>query len=458
MSLDMKMTILIVDDSGTMRLMFQQYLKHAGFETFVLAKNGEDAIEKLKANKIDLIISDWNMPKMDGMELLQWLRKDPAYNELPFIMATAQGDKSQQERVRQEGGNGHIAKPFDTEQIKDKILEVFGLKEKAGTAKRERQFVDGKVLLKAAHIQITDHLVLGVLRHQIESGEVTPKHFALETKRMPGWNPLQELLENGEVDCAFVLAPIAMDLYAFDTPIKLVLLAHKNGSSFIRSKKYDPVIYPDLKSFYKYKVVDIPHKMSIHNMLAHQFLTGLGLRPGVPGKKAIDVRFEVVPPIKMPGIMKENDEVGGFMVAEPIASKAVALGIGELEFMSTEMWDNHPCCVAAMRDEFIEEFPEAVYEFTDLLVKAGKFVEQNLEASAEIAVKFLDPDGNIGLKTEILKRVLSEPRGIKTGDLYPVLEDLDRIQRYMHDVMEIGKLIDVSSFVDLKFADAACKP
>ncbi len=457
MSLDMKMTILVVDDSGTMRLMFKQYLKKAGFDNVVLANDGRDAIEKLKVNSIDLIISDWNMPNMDGLELLQWVRKNEPFTKIPFMMATAQGDKAQQARVAAEGGNNHIAKPFDAEQIKAKIVEMFDPKSQGEKAAREREFVDGKVLIKAAHIQITDHLILGILRHQIETGEVTPKHFALETQKLPGWNPLQELLENGDVDCAFVLAPIAMDLFAFDTPIKLVLFAHKNGSSFIRNKKYDPVIYHSMKDYYKYKVVDIPHKMSIHNMLSHQFLKGLGLRPGVPGKKAIDVRFEVVPPIKMPGIMKENEDVGGFMVAEPIASKAVALGIGELQFMSAELWDNHPCCVVSMRDEFIEEFPDAVYEFTDLLVKAGKFVESNLDRAAEIAVKFLDPEGTIGLVPQILKNVLSAPKGITTTDLYPVKSDLDRIQTYMHDEMGIGKLIDMDAFVDLRFADAACK-
>ena len=457
MSLNMKMNILVVDDSGTMRMMFKQYLTKAGFENFVMAVDGLDAIQKLKENQIDLIISDWNMPNMDGLEFLKHIRQDEQLQNIPFLMATAQGDKSQQELVRQEKGNGHIAKPFDSEQIKAKIEEVFGIKKEGAEEKAERQFVNGKVVMRVGHIQITDHLALGVLRSLIESGEVTPKYFQLETLRMPGWNPIQDQLEKGVIDGAFVLAPIAMDLFAFNVPIKLVMLAHKNGSGFVRSMNYDTTIYESLKSFYKYKVVDIPHKMSVHNMLAYKFLKDLGLRPGVPGKKAIDVRFEVVPPVKMPGIMKENEDVAGFMVAEPICTNAIAKGIGQMEFTSSSLWENHPCCVAAFRQEFINEYTDAVHEFSELIVKAGKLIGENKEKAAEIAVNFLDPEKTLGLSTAVLYKVLSEPKGIRMDELYPVLEDLDKIQRYMHDEMGIGKIIDLEKFVDLRFADAACK-
>ncbi len=457
MSINLNMQILVVDDSGTMRMMFKQMLKKAGFTNVVAAVDGKDGIVKLSEHNVELIISDWNMPKMDGLELLQWVRKDDKYCEIPFIMATAQGDKGQQKTVKDNGGNGHIAKPFDEVEIKKKIELVFGDETLQEAPKREISVINGKVQLKIAHIQITDHLALGVLKHQIESGEVTPQYFDLETIRIPGWNPIQESLEKGDIDGAFVLAPIAMDLFAYDTPIKLVSLAHKNGSTFVRSKRYNSLDYDSIKNFYKYKVVDIPHKMSVHNMLSHMYLSEMGLKPGVPGKKAINVRFEVVPPIKMPLIMKENDNVAGFMVAEPIATNAIAKGIADLEFLSTTLWDNHPCCVVTMQDEMIQKHEDAVNEFVTLLTKAGIFIEKNRDKAAEIAVKFLDPEKKIGLTTGILSNVLNQPKGIKMNDLYPVLDDLDRMQQYMHLEMGIGKLIDLEQFVDLRFADEAKK-
>ncbi|MCG8566190.1 MAG: ABC transporter substrate-binding protein, partial [Desulfobacterales bacterium] len=242
------------------------------------------------------------------------------------------------------------------------------------------------------------------------------KHFTLNTALKAGWNPIQEGLESGDIDCAFVLAPIAMDLFAYDSPIKLVLFAHKNGSTFVRSRHYDHR-FDSLQSFYKYKVVDIPHKMSVHHMLAHQFLKELGLKPGVPGKKAINVRFEVVPPIQMPKIMKENEDVAGFMVAEPVATKAMAMETGNLEFYSASRWDDHPCCVVAMQDDFIQKHPEAAEEFVSLLVETGEYIENDKERAANIAIDFLDPDGKLGLNPAVLEKVFSQPQAIRWDGL-----------------------------------------
>ena len=455
MAVDPNIKIVVADDSGTMRIMFKQILNKAGFENLVMAVNGADGIEKVKAEKPDLVISDWNMPQMDGLEFLQALRKTDKFKDLPFIMATAQSDKGQQIAIMEAGGNAHVPKPFDEEQISRAIeISFSGESDDEKPKTKQRQVIGGRVELNVAHIQITDHLALGALKYRIEQGDVEPEHFDLVTSLKPGWNPIQEGLENGELDCAFVLAPIAMDLFAYDSPIKLVLYAHKNGSTFIRSRHYDHR-FDSLQSFYKYKVVDIPHKMSIHHMLAHQFLRELGLKPGVPGKEAINVRFEVVPPVKMPEIMKDNEDVAGFMVAEPVATKAIAGEIGNLEFYSASRWDNHPCCIVAMQDDFIQKHPEAAQEFVSLLVDTGEYIENDKIRASEIAVNFLDPQGKMGLNPDVLKNVFSQPQAIRWDGLYPAVEDLDTIQKYMHDVMEIGKIIDLDKFIEKSFADQA---
>lgn len=455
MAVDPNIKIVVADDSGTMRIMFKQFLNKAGFENLVMAVNGLDGLEKVKAEKPDLVISDWNMPQMDGLDFLKELRKTDAFKTLPFIMATAQSDKGQQIMIQEAGGNGHVPKPFDEEQLGRAIENAFlAPSDKTTPRQKKRQVVGGRVELNVAHIQITDHLALGALKHRIDKGEIEPEYFDLTTSLKPGWNPIQHGLENGEIDCAFVLAPIAMDLFAYDSPIQLVLYAHKNGSTFVRSRHYDPR-FDSLQSFYKYKVVDIPHKMSVHHMLAHQFLRELGLKPGVPGKKAINVRFEVVPPVKMPGIMKENEDVAGFMVAEPVATKAIINDIGGLEFYSAARWENHPCCVVAMQKEFIQKYPEAAQEFVSLLKETGEYIENDKIRAARIAVDFLDPDKKLGLTPEVLKHVFSQPQAIRWDGLYPAAEDLDRIQRYMHDTMEIGKIIDLDKFIENRFADKA---
>jgi len=457
MAVNPNIKIVVADDSGTMRIMFKQILNKAGYENLVMAVNGADGIEKVKAEKPDLVISDWNMPQMDGLEFQQALRAMDEFKTLPFIMATAQSDKGQQIAIMEAGGNGHVPKPFDESQISKAIEIAFSGETTDKTpVKKQRHVVGGRVELNVAHIQITDHLALGALKYRIDQGDVEPVHFDLTTSLKTGWNPIQEGLENGEIDCAFVLAPIAMDLFAYDAPIRLVLFAHKNGSTFIRSRHYDPR-FDSLQSFYRYKVVDIPHKMSVHHMLAHQFLKELGLKPGVPGKKAINVRFEVVPPIKMPGIMKENEDVAGFMVAEPVATKAIVGEIGNLEFYSATRWDNHPCCVVAMQEDFIQKHPEAAQEFVSLLVETGEYIENDKIRAAQIAVGFLDPEGKLGLNPQVLQNVFSQPKAIRWDGLYPVAEDLDKIQKYMHDVMEIGRIIDLDHFIEKRFAEKAYK-
>ncbi|MCK5350656.1 MAG: response regulator, partial [Desulfobacula sp.] len=215
MVVDPNMKILVVDDSGTMRVMFKQMLNKAGFDNIIIAANGKEGLEKVKKEKPDLILSDWNMPVMDGLEFLKELRKTDEYKNLPFIMATAQSDKTSQNQILDAGGNGHVPKPFDENQIKKAIEKIFAPKGKGDDQpkKKKRQVIGGRVELNVAHIQITDHLALGVLKYRIDQGEIEPEHFDLTTSLKPGWNPIQEGLENGELDCAFVLAPIAMDLF-----------------------------------------------------------------------------------------------------------------------------------------------------------------------------------------------------------------------------------------------------
>jgi len=453
-------SILLVEDAAVMRKIEIKTLKSLGFENIIEAVDGEIAVTKLQENnKIDLIISDWNMPNKDGYELLVWVRGQDEYKDIPFLMATGQGEKKQEKKAVEASVSSFVAKPFNSDELNQKIEEALGIKSKAeNDSEKQRQpkiSKSGKVRLSVAHIQITDHLILGVLKHLIEKNEVTPQHFELETHCMAGWNPVQDALEKGTVDAAFILAPIAMDLFNFGTPIKLTLLAHKGGSIFVRGNQGD--YHEPYQDFFRQKSFLIPHKLSVHHMLAHMFFNGIGLKAGMVAEGKIDVNFEVTAPIKMPEFLGKNPNTCGFMVAEPIGTKAIAQGVAELQFLSGEMWENHPCCVVAMRDDFIGPYADAVFEFTEMLVDAGKFIDSKPEMAAEIAVSFLDPNKQLGLKVPILKNVLTEAQGIKSGDLFPVVEDLDRMQHYMFDNMGIGSIIDLEKFVDTRFAEAACK-
>ncbi|HFQ81426.1 MAG TPA: response regulator [Desulfobacterales bacterium] len=449
--------ILLAEDAKTMRRIEVNILNSLGYKNIIEADDGIHAKKLLqKTGDIDLIISDWNMPNMSGYDLLVWSRqKSKKFKKVPFIMATAQADKAQKDKVIKAGGTSVVPKPFTPDELNRKISQALGLEESAaGTGDGGEEMVDGKIKLRVAHLQITDHLLLGMVREKIRSGLLKPDNFVLQTELMGGWNPVIEALEEGEVDAAFILAPIAMDLNSHGSPLKIVLMAHRGGSIMVRNAHND--YKKPYSDFFKNKSCLIPHKLSIHHMLSHIFFKGIGLNASLDKGDEVDVNFEVVAPVSMPAFMGSNHDAAAFIVAEPVGSKAINGGIAKRQFMTTEIWPEHPCCVVAVRQKFIEKHPEAVQEFIDYLVKAGKGMAADTANAVRVGVEFLDPDKSIGLKEGLLKKVITDPAGIRWDSLYPFAADFETIHRYMSKELHIGGELDVDRLLDLRFADKAC--
>ncbi len=117
-------TILFVEDSPTMRRIIANSLRQVGFEEIIEAENGVDALEKLEGKEIDLVVTDWNMPEMNGAELVKTLREMPAYAEVPIIMITTRGVKDDVIAAMKLGVNGYIVKPFTPEILQEKLKSV----------------------------------------------------------------------------------------------------------------------------------------------------------------------------------------------------------------------------------------------------------------------------------------------------------------------------------------------
>lgn len=126
MAVDKSMRILVVDDFQTMRRIIINLLRQLGFTNVVEAADGKQALEKVKDDKIELVVSDWNMPNMSGMEFLKELRADDEYKSLPFIMVTAEGKKENVIAAVQAGVNNYIVKPFNAATLKEKLVKVIG--------------------------------------------------------------------------------------------------------------------------------------------------------------------------------------------------------------------------------------------------------------------------------------------------------------------------------------------
>lgn len=117
--------ILAVDDSKTMRDMVSFTLKGAGYEV-VDAEDGKHALDQLKGTKVDAVITDLNMPNMNGFELIRALRADPTYKMAPILMLTTEGDDAKKAEGKQAGATGWIVKPFNPEKLVDVVKKVCG--------------------------------------------------------------------------------------------------------------------------------------------------------------------------------------------------------------------------------------------------------------------------------------------------------------------------------------------
>lgn len=123
MNEDMK--ILVVDDFTTMRRIIKNLLRDLGFSNTTEADDGTTALPLLKTGEYDFLITDWNMPGMQGIDLLKTVRDDPVTTDLPVLMVTAESKRDQIVEAAQAGVNGYIVKPFTAQTLKEKIEKIF---------------------------------------------------------------------------------------------------------------------------------------------------------------------------------------------------------------------------------------------------------------------------------------------------------------------------------------------
>jgi two-component system chemotaxis response regulator CheY len=117
--------ILVVDDFPTMRRIIKNLLKDIGYENVDEADDGVMALEKLRNSEFDLLVTDWNMPNMDGLALVQTIRADPYMESLPILMVTAEAKKENVMAAAQAGANGYVIKPFTAATLEDKVNRIF---------------------------------------------------------------------------------------------------------------------------------------------------------------------------------------------------------------------------------------------------------------------------------------------------------------------------------------------
>ena len=131
---DPKMKFLVVDDFSTMRRIVRGLLKELGFTNVDEAEDGVVALNKLKSEPFDFVVSDWNMPNMTGLELLKAIRADAKLAHLPVLMVTAEAKKENIIEAAKAGASGYVVKPFTAATLDEKLNKIFkttGAKEAA---------------------------------------------------------------------------------------------------------------------------------------------------------------------------------------------------------------------------------------------------------------------------------------------------------------------------------------
>lgn len=127
----MAFNILIVDDSMSMRSVIKKIINLSGFKVdeYYEAQNGKEALDVLSRNWVDIILSDINMPEMNGIEMLRELKRDDLYKQIPVVFITTEGSNERMEEAKQAGASGFLKKPFLPEELRALISQIVGLDE-----------------------------------------------------------------------------------------------------------------------------------------------------------------------------------------------------------------------------------------------------------------------------------------------------------------------------------------
>jgi two-component system, chemotaxis family, chemotaxis protein CheY len=127
---DPKTKFLVVDDFSTMRRIVRNLLKELGYADVDEAEDGVQALQKLRSEKFDFVVTDWNMPNMDGLDLLKAIRADATLSSLPILMVTAEAKKENIIAAAQAGASGYVVKPFTAATLDEKLSKIFEKLEK----------------------------------------------------------------------------------------------------------------------------------------------------------------------------------------------------------------------------------------------------------------------------------------------------------------------------------------
>lgn len=301
--------------------------------------------------------------------------------------------------------------------------------------------VQAKEPLKVGYLPILDHLALVVSHSRDNSSykdvEVIPQKFQ-------GWGNMVGALRNGVIDAAFILSPLAMDLYTKGVPIQAVLLAHRDGSAITVRKGSAIKTAADLRG----KTIAIPFESSTHLALLGKYLATGGVKLG-------DVKTPVIAPPNMQSAL-EKGAIDAFIVAEPFGSKAQMEGVGEILTLTSAIIPHHVECIVVVNRDYAGKHPAAVQEWVNSLIRAGKFIDEDNKTNDSKAVTAIVADKSyMGYAPKVTHDGLHNPEDrISFGDLNPAKEGFLPIVE-ISQAAGIIQSVDLDKFIDDRFYKTA---
>jgi NitT/TauT family transport system substrate-binding protein len=277
--------------------------------------------------------------------------------------------------------------------------------------------------IKIAYLPLTHAFPLYVEKEKY-------KNVKIELIKFSSWSELSDALNSGKVDGASILIELAMKAKAAGIDLKAVALGHRDGNAVVVSK--DIKTTKDLKG----KTIAIPHRLSSHNILLYKLLKDANMT-----YKDIKV-VELTPP-EMPAALAEG-RISGYIVAEPFGAKSVAGGVGKALYKSSDLWKNSICCALVLRNDFIKNNKSQAKEFVKYYLKAGKYLDTNLDDAKKIFKKYVKVDDkvlNVSLKW------------ISYSDLKITETDYNQLTTYIKELNLIKNIPTFKDFVDSSLVD-----
>jgi len=273
--------------------------------------------------------------------------------------------------------------------------------------------VAAKTTLRIGYLPILDHLTL-LVSHAHDNADY--KEVNIEPKLYKSWDELSGALRSGVIQGAFILAPLAMDLYSQGVSIRTVLLAHRDGSAITVKKEGGIHSAADMRG----KSVAIPASKSTHTALLDTYLRS-------NGTSLKDIQPKVIAPPNMLQAMQKG-QIEAFIVAEPFGTMAQDEGIGKLLVLTREILPHHVDCIVVLKQEVLQQHPQAVQEWVASLIKAGAWIEQDKNINQARDVARLTSKRYLPYSEEVIASGLQNPvERISFDELEPIPLDFQKI-------------------------------